>query len=235
MGVDLILAVPTSLLSGSDSLARDDTGVGADFELIARCQNGDEGAFEELVRKYGHRVFSLVYHYMPCQNDVEDIAQKIFSKIYFSLSKFDNTRPFFPWIYQIAINQCYDELRHSRRNRTRTFSELNLAEIDNIERLIKQGNPPEASEPDRRELCTLLHKMLDQLPDRDRIAIGLRDLESVPYGKMADVLQCTEKAARSRVHRARIRLRKLMERAIGKGKMSGRNRISVVRPQVMGQ
>jgi RNA polymerase sigma-70 factor (ECF subfamily) len=185
-----------------------------DRELVGRCQKGEELAFEELVLKYQQTVFNLVYHNIGYRNDVEDIAQKIFAKIYFSLPKFDNKRPFFPWLYRIAINQCYDELRRARRRKVHTFTELSLEETESIEKLINQRELVPETPEDRRDLYALLHKMMNELPDQQRTAIVLRDLELVPYGKMAEIMKCTEQAARLKVFRARTRLRDLMEKAL---------------------
>jgi len=187
-----------------------------DRKLVTQCQNGDSLAFEELVRKYQQTILNLAYHYIGYRNDVEDVAQKIFTKIYFSLPKFDVRRPFFPWLYRIAINQCYDELRRIRRQKIHTFSELSLEDTNSVEKLISQNDVPPASDEDRQEMHALLHRMLDQLPDQQRLAIVLRDLEAVPYAKMAEVLKCTEQAARLKVFRARARLKTLMEKALRK-------------------
>ncbi len=185
-----------------------------DRDLVGRCQQGDELAFEELVRKYQQTVCNLVYHNIGYRNDVEDISQKIFAKIFFSLPKFDNKRPFFPWLYRIAINQCYDELRRARRRKVHTFTELNLEETESIEKLISQHEALPEPVEDRRELHALLRKMMDELPDQQRTALILRDLELVPYEKMAEIMSCTEQAARLKVFRARTRLRDLMEKAL---------------------
>jgi RNA polymerase sigma-70 factor (ECF subfamily) len=185
-----------------------------DQALVRRCQEGDPAAFEELVRKYQQVIFNLVYHNVGRRNDVEDIAQKIFSKVYFSLSKFDNKRPFFPWLYRIAINQCYDELRRSRRRKVVTFTELSLDDSDAIEKLVNQAETAAPTTEENKELHALLHTLLDQLPDPQRMAIVLRDLEDVPYERMAEILQCTEQAARLKVFRARGRLRQMMEKAL---------------------
>ena len=184
-----------------------------DRELVARCRKGEELAFEELVRKYQQTVLNLAYHYLGFQKDFEDVTQKIFTKVYFSLPKFDTRRPFFPWLYRIAVNQCYDELRRMRRLRTRTFSELSTEETNNVENLISQNEVSPSSDEDRREMLALLHKMLDQLPDQQRMAIVLRDIEDSPYSKMAEILKCTEQAARLKVFRARSRLKILVDKA----------------------
>jgi RNA polymerase sigma-70 factor, ECF subfamily len=194
-----------------------------DYEIVGRCQAGDTLAFEALVRKYQQTIFNLVYHNLGYRNDVEDIAQKIFSKIYFSLPKFDNKRPFFPWLYRISINQCYDELRRARRSRVHTFTDLSLEEADSIEKLVGQNEISPLPE-DRKDLHALLYKMLDQLPNKQRNALVLRDLEDIPYNKMAEIMKCTEQAARLKVFRARTRLRELMEKAMRRQKRSQRKR-----------
>ncbi len=187
-----------------------------DRELVRRCQKGDDGAFEELVRKYQQTLFNLVYHNMGRRGEVEDVTQKIFTKVYFSLPKFDNDRPFFPWVYRIAVNQCYDELRRARRRRSLAFSELNLQDSESIERLIRHEDLTEVPVEERQEMYDLLQKMLDRLPEKQRNAIVLRDLEEVPYEKMAELMKCTEQAARLKVFRARMRLRDLMLKAMKK-------------------
>lgn len=187
-----------------------------DRDMVGRCQKGDSLAFEELVRKYQQTVFNLAYHYLGSRNEIEDVAQKIFTKIYFSLPKFDSRRPFFPWLYRIAINQCYDELRRIRRQKTHTFSELSLQETSSIEKLISQNEVPQPSDESRQEMQALMQKMLNQLPNQQRLAIVLRDFEATPYSKIAEILKCTEQAARLKVFRARARLKILIEKSLQK-------------------
>ncbi len=185
-----------------------------DCELVARCRKGDNLAFEELVRKYQQTILNLAYHYLGYQRDFEDVAQKIFTKVYFSLPKFDLRRPFFPWLYRIAVNQCYDELRRMRRAKIRTFSELSTEETHSVENLISQPEISIATDEERREMFVLLQKLLAQLPDQQRMAIVLRDIEDISYTKMAAMLKCTEQAARLKVFRARARLKALVDKAL---------------------
>jgi RNA polymerase sigma-70 factor (ECF subfamily) len=185
-----------------------------DRKLVAQCRGGDPLAFEELVRKYQQTILNLAYHYIGYRNEVEDVAQQIFTKIYFTLPKFDERRPFFPWLYRIALNQCYDELRRIRRQKIHTFSELSLEDASSIENLISQHEVSPVPDEDRQELHGLLYRMLEKLPEQQRLAIVLRDLEAIPYEKMAEILKCTEQAARLKVFRARARLKTLMEKAL---------------------
>lgn len=185
-----------------------------DHDLIARCKTGDERAFEDLVHKYQQTVLNLVFHHLGHHADLEDVAQKIFIKVYLALGRFDNKRSFFPWLYRIIRNQCYDELRQLRRSKVRTFTDLSLEEVDTIERLIGQGDVAPRSEDERKELHDLLYSLLDQLPEKQRTAVILRDLEEIPYGQMAEALGWTEQAARLKVFRGRARLKELMEKAL---------------------
>ena len=185
-----------------------------DSGLVERCRSGEDRAFEELVRKYQQPVFNIIYHNTGGRLDVEDIAQRVFTKVYLSLPRFERGRPFFPWLYRIVVNQCYDDLRRAKRRRWRTFSELSLEEGENIERILSQADPGTPAPEERTELHAILLKLLDRLPKQQRLAVVLRDLEDVPYDRMAEIMQCSEQAVRLKVFRARTRLRELMERAI---------------------
>ncbi len=190
---------------------RKDNSPEEDRELVTLCQKGDQHAFERLVRKYQQAVLNLAYHYIGHRSEIEDVAQKIFAKVYFSLKKFDVDRPFLPWLYRVAVNQCYDELRKMRRQKVYTFSELTQEETRNIESLISKNAITQASDDIRHNMHALLYQALNQLPNRQRISIVLRDLEALPYADIAKILRCSEQAARLKVFRARARLRKLLE------------------------
>jgi RNA polymerase sigma-70 factor (ECF subfamily) len=206
----------SAALTDRTSLVEKEQRPDEDRELVARCREGDPLAFEELVRKHQQMVFNLAYHYLGHQNDIEDVAQKIFTKVYFSLPKFDMRRPFFPWLYRIAINQCYDELRRLRRMKIRTFSELSIEESNSVENLISQQEGAPAAVENQKEMVALLYRLLDQLPEQQRLAVVLRDIENIPYFRMAEMLNCTEQAARLKVFRARSRLKSLVDKALKK-------------------
>jgi RNA polymerase sigma-70 factor (ECF subfamily) len=198
---------PTEPREGATLWHSDNSG--EDRELVRRCHEREERAFEELVRKYQQSLFNIVYRHVGDPAEVEDIVQKIFTKVYFSLAKFDNERPFFPWLYRIAINQCYDELRRMRRRKILRFADLDLRDPQSVEFLLNKAQQAGTDE-NGQDLHALLYLMLDRLPEKQRRIIVLRDLEQVPYEKIAQLLECTEQAARLKVFRARTRLRNLM-------------------------
>ena len=187
-----------------------------DRELIRRCLAGEETAFEQLVGKYQRDLFHLVSWNVGNAAEAEDIVQEVFCKVYFSLDKFDNDRPFYPWLRRVAVNQCYDELRRVRRRRTLRFTELNEQENRTLERLaaLHQSESSSPSQNDGEELRLLMQKILDRLSEKQRIAIVLRDLKQVPYEEMAEIMKCSKQAVRLKVFRARARLRTLITRAL---------------------
>jgi RNA polymerase sigma-70 factor (ECF subfamily) len=187
-----------------------------DKELIRSCQAGDEKAFEVLVAKYQRELFHLVSWHVGTHADVEDIVQEIFCKIYFSLRRFDNDRPLYPWLRRVAINQCYDELRRQRRRKILKFTELNEQETRALDRLIAGNEQAAAGRAAENgdDIRVMMQKILDKLPERQRMVIVLRDFKQVPYEEMAEIMKCSKQAVRLKVFRARARLRTLLLRAL---------------------
>src|SRR6202162_2990774 len=95
------------------SLARP-SGVPDDRELVRRAQADDKEAFEELVRRHQNRVFAVAGGILRRREDVEDIAQQVFVKDYFSLKRFDQRAAFSTWLYKITVNECWDLLRKKK-------------------------------------------------------------------------------------------------------------------------
>src|ERR1700746_1153631 len=89
-------------------------GVTPDRELVRRAQGEDKEAFEELVRRHQHRVFAVAGGILRRREDVEDIAQQVFVKAYFSLKRFDQRAAFSTWLYKITVNECWDLLRKKK-------------------------------------------------------------------------------------------------------------------------
>jgi RNA polymerase sigma-70 factor, ECF subfamily len=187
-----------------------------DRELIRRCQEGDDAGFESLVKKYQRELFHLVSWNVGSSVEAEDLVQEILCKVYFSLRKFDNDRPFYPWLRRVAINQCYDELRRVRRRKILRFTELSEQDTRIIERLMAspQSDPATASPNNGEELRSLMQRVLERLPEKQRMAIVLRDFKQVPYEDMADIMKCSKQAVRLKVFRARARLRTLITKAL---------------------
>jgi len=192
-----------------------------DRALISRSQEGDHGAFEELVQKYQHQLFSLVCWYAGPAADTDDILQMILCKVYFSLNSFDIDRPFYPWLRRIAVNRCCDERRRLRRRKALTFAELELEEAG-----LETEQPLHAipyAQINQQEMSEMLQRVIKMLPTEYQDVIVLHHLQQMPYEEIGTILKCSPRAARVKACRARAALRRLL---IGSSSMDTAHRSS---------
>jgi RNA polymerase sigma-70 factor (ECF subfamily) len=189
-----------------------------DRALISRSQNGDQVAFEDLVRKYQHQLSILVCWHAGRAADTDDILQLILCKVYFSLKSFDINRPFYPWLRRIAVNRCCDERRRLRRRRTLTFAELEIEETCMESEIPALRALAKAHYADNEQnLGDALRAVLKQLSDEHRKVLSLRHLQQISYEEIGEALKCTPRAARVKTCRARAALRRLILKASPSG------------------
>lgn len=179
-----------------------------DQTLIIRSQEGDQIAFEALVRKYQHRLLSLVRRHAIPSADEDDLLQLLICRVYFSLESFDINRPFYPWLRRIALNLCCDEKRRLRR---RALTELEL------DRIGSEAEQPvyatdSYSTTSRQETYDMLRTGIGMLPKRYQEVIILHHLQQMSYEKIGAILKCTPCTARVNAFRARTALRRLIKR-----------------------
>src|SRR3989454_4647180 len=180
-------------------------GSADDRELVRRAQGEDKEAFEELVRRHQHRVFAVARGILKRQEDVEDIAQQVFVKAYFSLKRFDQRAAFSTWLYKITVNECWDLLR-KRKARPLVyeadFSEEQSRQYTAPER--EASKAPDAS--DRMALREQLENMLSQLDKRDRAMLVLKEVEGFSVEEIAESMGLNANTVKVRLFRARRRI-----------------------------
>src|SRR5262252_2864384 len=176
-----------------------------DRELVKRAQKEDKEAFEELVRRHQARVFAVAGGILRNKEDVEDIAQQVFLKAYFSLKGFDQRAAFSTWLYKITVNECWDLLR-KRKVRPllyeADFSEEQLKQYSASEQ--RADNGPDTSE--RLAMRQRLDRMLAQLDERDRAMLILKEVEGFSVEEIADSLGLNANTVKVRLFRARRRV-----------------------------
>ncbi len=186
-----------------------------DKELVEATLGGENQAFAMIIERYQRLVFSIIYHYMGNRDEVEDLAQEVFLKVFRSLGTFDNERSMKSWVSRITANTCLDEMRKAHRRRTSLFSDLALADGERIEHFFTQFNQPhQLTEIEVEELFGLLEKVMGHLNKKDKMAFVLRELDGLEYPEIAEVLETTELAARIRVSRAKKRLHEELHRIL---------------------
>ena len=180
-------------------------GAADDRELVRRAQREDKEAFEELIRRHQHRVFAVAGGIVRRREDVEDVAQQVFVKAYFSLKRFDQRAAFSTWLYKITVNECWDMLR-KRKVRPLVY-EADLSEEQArqvISSAEKSKDEPDISE--RLEARQRVERLLDGLDERDRLMLILKEVEGFSIEEIADVLDLNANTVKVRLFRARRRV-----------------------------
>src|SRR5260370_16948478 len=178
---------PPRAARGAQGRASKPAGGAEDRELVRRAQGEDKEAFEELVRRHQHRVFAVASGILRKRQDVEDVAQQVFVKAYFSLKRFDQRAAFSTWLYKITVNECGDLLR-KKKVRTLVY-ESDLSEEQARQVLAseeKGGGGPDIS--DRLEARQRVERLLEGLDERDRLMLILKEVEGFAVEEIAGVL-----------------------------------------------
>jgi RNA polymerase sigma-70 factor, ECF subfamily len=197
-------------------------GGGDDAALLLRAQAGDLAAFEEFVRLFERRVRGLLGRILDDQRDVEEAAQDTFVQAWRNLDRFRGDAAPFTWLYRIAVNEA---LQRARRKRLDTQP----LEDENLRRLEDRDAPgaPRPLPPDlaaeNEEVRAVLAERLRRLPPGLRIPVVLRDIEDWSNQEIADALELSLPAAKSRIHRARMQLRYDLETWLHEREADGAN------------
>ena len=173
-----------------------------DQQLIERIQRGDKNAFNLLVRKYQHKVVSLVSRYVNNPGDIPDVAQEAFIKAYRAIPDFRGESAFYTWLYRIAVNTAKNYIvAQGRRPPDMDVDSQDAETYDGAESLHEVANPENLMLSD--EIRAEVASALASLPEDLRTAITLREIEGLSYEEIAEVMECPVGTVRSRIFRAR--------------------------------
>jgi RNA polymerase sigma-70 factor (ECF subfamily) len=184
--------------------------------LVQRAQKGDERAFEQLVRQHQQRVFGLVARILHRQDDVEDIAQQVFLKVYLSLNRFDQRAAFSTWLYKIAVNECWDHLRKKKVRPLLYESDLSEEQVSRLDGMASLGRHTEGLDEQAETRDTLKHA-LEILPEQDRELLLLKEVEGFSVQELAEILGLNVNTVKVRLFRARGRIMEVQRRRSGAG------------------
>ncbi len=180
-------------------------GATYDRELVRRAQGEDKEAFEELIRRHQHRVFAVAGGILRRREDVEDIAQQVFVKAYFSLKRFDQRAAFSTWLYKITVNECWDLLRKKKVRPLVYESDLSEEQARQVMMSGEKENPgPDISE--KLVARERVERLLKGLDERDRLMLILKEVEGFSIEEIAEVLDLNGNTVKVRLFRARRRV-----------------------------
>src|SRR5690606_6665110 len=174
----------------------------SDRALVERVQKGDRAAFDLLVRKYQHKIVSLISRYIHDWSECQDVAQEAFVRAYRAIGSFRGDAQFYTWIYKIAVNTAKNWLvSQGRRPPTDDIAVEDAIQFDGASRLHESATPER--ELLRQEIERTVFSAVQDLPEELRTAITLREVDGLSYEEIAEAMECPIGTVRSRIFRAR--------------------------------
>lgn len=220
--------------TGAASIRHDDesyearavlTGERVEDELVTRSLAGDHDAFEALVRRNSSRVFSIIGSFFRRRDMVEDIAQEVFAKAYFSLYTFTLGRSFEAWVAKIAVNACYDHLRAQRRRIEQQMPHESQDEDEWLEiQMLEVALDRHASSERQRDAAEIAERLLAKLEPEDRLVVVLIDRDGFSVKEVSEMTGWGESKVKVRAFRARRTLRAAMKRLVMSGERMQRSK-----------
>ena len=182
-----------------------------DRELVRRAQANDKDAYEELIKRHQQRVFAVAAGILRRHEDIEDIAQQVFVKAYFSLKRFDGRAAFSTWLYRITLNECWDLLRKKKVRPLLYESDLSEEQAQRVADSESDDAGPDIRQ--RLENQQRVEHLLEGLEERDKLMLILKEVEGFSIEEIAEVLELNANTVKVRLFRARGRIvRKAAER-----------------------
>lgn len=191
----------------ASTIAREDEHL-----LVAAAKRGDLTAFEELVNRYERKIFRLTMNITRNREDAEDAMQDAFMKSYTHLKDFNEDSRFYTWLVRIAANEALMRLRKRRPNQVSLDEPVGTAEEDLIPREIEDWGPSPEKQFAQSEMQEILSGVIDTLEPDYRTAFVLRDIEELSTEETAKTLGISVPAVKSRLLRARLKLREKLNR-----------------------
>jgi RNA polymerase sigma-70 factor (ECF subfamily) len=181
-------------------------------DLVARSKQGDLDSFNRLVERYQTPLFNLCLRMLGSPQAAEDATQEAFIAAFRALRSFQGAA-FRAWLFRIAANACYDELR---RRKSRSAHSLDQPQGEGQQHLdVATLEPSPDDRAEQRELAELLQAALLEIPQEQRLAIVLSDVHGLDYAEIAAAMNVSVGTVKSRIFRGRARLRAVLVRSGG--------------------
>jgi RNA polymerase sigma-70 factor (ECF subfamily) len=184
-----------------------------EFDLIQKAQQGDAAAFNQIVSAYRRRIMGTISHVIGRPEDVEDVAQEVFIRLYFSLGQLRTAEVFEPWLYRLTVNASYDYLRKSRRRIESRMADLSEQQVMMADAVA--GSRAQSDESEKRRVRDTVQELLSTVSEEDRILLTLKEVEGLSLKELEKIYNVNENALKVRLFRARQRVLKKMKEVTG--------------------
>jgi RNA polymerase sigma-70 factor (ECF subfamily) len=184
----------------------------SDQDLIAAILAGNEAAFADLVDRYKDRLYRLLGRYCRDPVECEDLLQEVFLKVFRKLDTFQHESAFYTWVYRIAVNAATDHVSRASYRRLRLVEDDAVFDGHGAVGAEAREQQSPVAPLMQSEMAAITRRIVDELPEKYRTVLVLREFEDLSYTEIAEVLQCNLGTVESRLFRARQRFRQILER-----------------------
>jgi RNA polymerase sigma-70 factor, ECF subfamily len=182
-----------------------------DFALIERARAGDDAAFNQVVVAYRKRILGTIARLIGRPEDVEDVGQEVFLRLYYSLDQLRAPEVFEPWLYRLTVNAAYDYLRRQKRRKESRMADLSEQQMRVADAVA--GSKSQADKQYADGVRELVEALLSEVSEEDRILLTLKEVEGLTLKELEEIYGAKENALKVRLYRARQRVLKAYNEA----------------------
>jgi RNA polymerase sigma-70 factor (ECF subfamily) len=186
-------------------------------QLIENAKEGNAAAFNQVVLAYRKRILGTISRLIGRPEDVEDVAQEVFVRLYYSLDQLRSAEVFEPWLYRLTVNASYDYLRRIKRRHESRMADMTEAQVVMADSAA--GGKRSEEDEQKSEVREFVNALFAQVSEEDRILLTLKEVEGLSLKELEQVYDTNENALKVRLFRARQRVLKAYETAKTNGKL----------------
>jgi RNA polymerase sigma-70 factor (ECF subfamily) len=186
-------------------------------ELIERARRGDGAAFNDVVLAYRKRIMGTIARLIGRPEDVEDVAQEVFVRLYYSLDQLRTPEVFEPWLYRLTVNASYDYLRRARRRNESRMADLSEQQVVMADFLASGRR--DGDEKQKAHVREFVDALFQHVSEEDRLLLTLKEVEGLSLKELEKIYRVKENAIKVRLFRARQRVLKAFNRASADGNL----------------
>jgi RNA polymerase sigma-70 factor (ECF subfamily) len=180
-----------------------------EFEQIQKARSGDDAAFNQIVLAYRKRIMGTIARLIGRPEDVEDVAQEVFLRLYYSLDQLRTPEVFEPWLHRLTVNASYDYLRKQRRRNESRMADLSEQQVVMAD--ATAGGKANSEQKHQTQVKELLDSLMGSLSKEDQILLKLKEVEGLSLRELEKIYRVKENALKVRLFRARQRVLRVFE------------------------
>src|ERR1700760_957462 len=190
-------------------------------DLIEKARGGDASAFNQIVLAYRKRILGTISRLIGRPEDVEDVAQEVFVRLYYSLDQLRTPEVFEPWLYRLTVNAAYDYLRRAKRRNESRMADLSEQQAMLADSLA--GSRQEDDDRQKSQIREFMDSLLRHVSEEDRLLLTLKEVEGLSLKELERIYNINENALKVRLFRARQRVLKNMKEVTGPSSFSAKD------------